>query len=152
MRARFLSFLLCFLFFVSCAGIAVASPARETLEHSLTDVLNVLKNPDYANPEKRPALRKKIEGIVHNAFDFLEFSSRTVGQNWARFTPEQKNAFAEAFSDLLINTYLNKIDGYNGEQVSYGSEKISPKGDRADLATIVIVCFQRITPGRCMTC
>ena len=104
------------------AGAQANSPARQALETSTNRILNFIKNPDYVNPASRGPIRQQIEDEVLHIFDFNEFSSRTVGPRWRSFTPEQKKAFSDAFADLLINTYLNKIDGYNGEQVLYTGE------------------------------
>ncbi|MEG6501736.1 MULTISPECIES: MlaC/ttg2D family ABC transporter substrate-binding protein [unclassified Desulfovibrio] len=119
------------------AGAQANSPARQALETSTNRILNFIKNPDYVNPASRGPIRQQIEDEVLHIFDFNEFSSRTVGPRWRSFTPEQKKAFSDAFADLLINTYLNKIDGYNGEQVLYTGEVSSAKGDRTEVRTVV---------------
>lgn len=126
--------------FTMSASLAFAteapkSPARQALETSITRILNVIKNPDYENPNKRPPLRQQIEDEVLHIFDFTEFSSRTVGSAWQKFSDQQKKRFSDTFAELLLNTYLDKISGYNGEQVSYVSEKSSSKGDRAEILT-----------------
>ncbi len=119
------------------AGAQANSPARQTLETSTNRILNFIRNPDYVNPATRGPIRQQIEDEVLHIFDFSEFSSRTVGPRWRNFTPEQKREFSNAFADLLINTYLNRIDGYNGEQVLYTGEVSSAKGDRTEVRTVV---------------
>ncbi len=118
---------------------AEAATARETLELALNQILEVIKSPGYANPAERNGLRVKIGQYVRAHFDFQEFSARTVGANWRNFSDQQKAQFADAFADLLINTYVNKIDGYNGEQIAYTGEKLSPKGDRCEIQTVISV-------------
>ena len=119
------------------AGAQANSPARQTLETSTNRILNFIRNPDYVNPATRGPIRQQIEDEVLHIFDFSEFSSRTVGPRWRTFTPEQKKAFSDAFADLLINTYVNKIDGYNGEQVLYTGEVASAKGDRVEVRSVI---------------
>ena len=118
-------------------GAQANSPARQALETSTNRILNFIKNPDYVNPTTRGPIRQQIEEEVLHIFDFSEFSSRTEGPRWRNFTPEQKREFSNAFADLLINTYLNRIDGYNGEQVLYTGEVSSAKGDRTEVRTVV---------------
>ena len=101
--------------FAPAAVAAEASPARKALEVSISRVLDCIKNPDYVNPATRPPLRRQIEDEVYHIFDFGEFSSRTVGPRWKEFSAAQKKSFSNAFADLLLTTYLNKVDGYNGE-------------------------------------
>ena len=113
------------------------SPARQALETATNRILDFIKNPDYVNPATRRPIRQQIEDEVLHIFDFGEFSSRTVGPRWHTFTPEQKKAFSDAFADLLISTYVNKIDGYNGEQVLYTGEVASAKGDRVEVRSVI---------------
>ena len=98
--------------FCLLAGAAqAASPAHQTLERVINNVLNLIKDPAYANPATRAGQRAKIEKEARTIFDFGEFSLRTVGARWKTFTPAQQQAFSEAFANLLIPTYVNKIDG-----------------------------------------
>ncbi len=113
------------------------SPARQALETATNRILDFIKNPDYVNPATRRPIRQQIEDEVLHIFDFGEFSSRTVGPRWHTFTPAQKKAFSDAFADLLISTYVNKIDGYNGEQVLYTGEVASAKGDRVEVRSVI---------------
>ena len=133
-RLLFVWTLACLVF---CAETALAATPRETLEVSLNQILDIIKSPAYANPAERDGLRKKIGQYVRASFDFQEFSARTVGAGWRNFSPQQKSAFADAFADLLINTYVNKIDGYNGEQIAFVGERLSPKGDRTEIQTVI---------------
>lgn len=120
------------------ASVASAQPAeeaRKALDSAVTRILSTIRNPDYVNPATRPPLRRQIEDEVYNTFDFGEFSSRTVGPRWKTFNDAQKKAFSDAFADLLLNTYLNRITGYNGETVSYTGETVSPGGDKVEVRT-----------------
>ncbi|MDR3320111.1 MAG: ABC transporter substrate-binding protein [Desulfovibrio sp.] len=108
---------------------------RQALTISINRILNCIKHPDYVNPATRAPLRWQIEDEVLHIFDFMEFSSRTVGQRWRSFTPDQQKRFGDAFAELLISTYVNKIEGYNGEQVAYIGEMTS--GDRVEVRTFI---------------
>lgn len=130
----FLFFSLCLLL---CTPRAHAETPKDILKTALDAVLDILKKPAYADPVQRKALRADIGKIVRNHFDFTEFSSRTTGQYWQKFTPAQKTAFSDTFADLLIQTYVNKIDGYNGEQIAFTGERSSAKGDRVEILTII---------------
>ena len=121
--------------FAPAADAAEASPARKALEVSISRVLDCIKNPDYVNPATRPPLRRQIEDEVYHIFDFGEFSSRTVGPRWKEFSAAQKKSFSNAFADLLLTTYLNKVDGYNGEQVAYTGEIANAAKTRVEVRT-----------------
>ena len=125
--------------FVLLAAYAceAATPSRQTLENSITRVLNFIKDPGYVNPATRGPLRRQIEDEVYHIFDFTEFSARTVGQRWSTFTPQQQKKFSDAFAELLLCTYLGKIDGYNGEKVAFVGERANQAGDRVEQKTLL---------------
>ena len=132
-----------------CFGVQTARAAngpKASLETVVTQVLDVLKEPGYANPATRPPLRQKIEGLVETIFDFGEFSARTVGGGWAGFSDDQQRRFNEAFARLLLATYLDKINGYNGERIEYNKETVSQKGNRAEVATTVTLSDGKPVP------
>ena len=131
---------------VQPATVRASSPAQLALETSITRILNSIKNPDYVNPATRRPLRQQIEDEVLHIFDFKEFSSRTVGPRWGTFSPAQQQQFSDAFAELLMNTYLSKIDGYNGEQVVYTGEVSFPKGDLTEVRIIITMKDSKKVP------
>lgn len=135
------------LFLMLSTGLAFAAgTARSTLETTVDRVLAILKDPGYRQDATRPALRDKVEEEIRTIFDYEEFSSRTVGANWPAFTPDQKKRFTEAFAQLLRATYLEKIDGYNGEQIVYTGEMASTKGDKVEVQTAVTLKDGKVVP------
>ena len=124
-----------------CLGVftstAHASTARDTLEKSVTAILDCIKDPAYTNAATRPAQREKIAGLVRQIFDFQEFAIRTAGPRWKTFTPDQQKRFTDAFADLLLTTYISKVDGYNGEQVAYTGEVGNKEQTRMEVRTVV---------------
>ena len=108
--------------------------------------MSLIKNPDYVNPATREPLRMQIEDEVYHIFDFGEFSARTVGQGWKSFTSSQKQQFVDAFAELLFSTYLSQIDGYNGEEVFFTSERSNESGTRFDIATELTMQDGRVIP------
>ncbi len=149
MRKTKLCVVLMLLLGLLCFGVQAAEAAagpRASLETVVNQVLDVLKEPGYANPATRPPLRQKIEGLVESIFDFGEFSARTVGGGWTGFSADQQRRFNEAFARLLLATYLDKINGYNGERIDYNKETISKKGNRAEVATIVTLSDGKPVP------
>lgn len=119
------------------APAMAAQSAQATLSGAIDEIMGIIRKPAYANAATRGPLRRQVEDIVRNIFDFGAFSSRTVGPAWRRFSPEEKERFVAAFSDLLFNTYLSKVTGYNGEVVEYTGEKSSPDGKRVEIMTLI---------------
>ncbi len=125
---------------------ASAIQAREVLQASVSRILSLLQNPGYVNPRTREPLRLQIEDEVYHCFDFAAFSARTVGSAWRKFTPAQRERFTEAFAELLFSTYLNHIDGYNGEEVRYTGERRNQAGTRVEVATELAMMDGRVIP------
>ena len=134
---------------VSVASSAFASPAqdaRQALATAVNRIMDDIKNPDFVNPATRGPLRARIEDEVYHIFDFPEFSSRTVGPRWRDFTPEEKKRFSDAFANLLFNTYLSKVTGYNGESVVYNGETVSRDGNVVEVKTTIALKDGKRTP------
>lgn len=137
-RTIFSLLLTCFLM-LSFATNARASAvdAHQTLETAVSKILAIVMDPAYPTPEHRPALSARIETEVRSIFDFQEFSMRTVGGAWRSFTPDQQQRFSAAFAELLIYTYLGKVDKYNGEKIAYTGDKSDSKLARVEVQTIL---------------
>lgn len=127
----FLALVLC----LTAALSAQAAPltARQTAEEGASRILALLNDPAFRNPETKMAVRQKIEQEVLTLFDFEEFATRTVGPSWRKFTPQQKEDFKTAFTDLLRNTYVDTLDSYNGGKVEFTGETSSNNGKRVEI-------------------
>lgn len=136
---------LCGVFILAGAVCAAESPMA-ALQVKVDQILDVLKQPAYKDPIKRVPMRAQIEKYVHEIFDFGEFSARTVGRNWPTFSEVQKQRFDKAFANLLLITYLDKVQGYNGEKIAYTGEVMSSKGDRAEIQTVVTLSDGKAVP------
>lgn len=114
-----------------------ASGARIQLEATINDVLTELKKPELKDPYRQQEVLTRVEQIILRLFDFNELSMRTVGPNWKIFSDDQKKRFTLAFEDLLRETYLEKLQGYNGEAVNYTGENASKDGERVEIQTSI---------------
>ena len=128
-------FILSFIVFALAALPAFAAPmtARQTAEAGAERILALLSDPAFKTPEGKPAIRAKVEEELLRLFDFEEFSTRTVGPTWRQFTPEQKQEFKTAFTDLLRNTYIDTLDEYNGQKVRFTGEVSGGNGKRVEV-------------------
>lgn len=117
------------------AAPAKADPgtARAAAEQGAQTILGLLNDPAFKNPATHAAQRQKIEDAILDLFNFEEFSTRTVGPQWRQFTPDQKNRFQTAFTDLLRNTYIDTLDTYDGEQIQFTGEVSSNNGARVEI-------------------
>lgn len=129
------------------AGTAQAAlSSRQVLEGTIDHVLQLLADPAFKNPATTAAQRARIETEVRKVFDFEEFSARTAGQRWRSFSRDQQHRFAEAFAQLLISTYLGQLKDYNGEKVTYVSERANASGSRVEQLTNLNLSDGRTIP------
>ncbi len=121
---------------MSKAGV---SAPRQALEERVTEIMDILKSPEFQNKATHEAAIDKIDAVIRTIFDFEQFSARTVGPHWPGFTPEQKKNFQDAFAALLRATYLDKLDSYSGEKVLFTGETASSKGDKVEISSNVVL-------------
>lgn len=113
------------------------SEAKAALEEVINKVVDIIREPGFTKAATRQGLIDRAEDQIKKIFDFEEFSARTLGAAWKSFTPDQKARFNDAFAQLLRNTYLDKIDDYNGEKINYLGEVASSKGDKVEVQTSI---------------
>ncbi len=109
--------------------------AQKILQTSVMRILDQIKKPEYKNASTRQQLNAFIEKEVNTTFDFEEFSMRTVGAHWRQFSDAQKKSFTDAFADLLFATYLDRLDGYSGEVITFDGFVSGNQGTRVEVRT-----------------
>lgn len=77
----------------------------------------VLKN----NAEER---RKMLRNAVSERFDWREMARRALADHWKNRTEEERKEFVPLFTDLLESAYMNRIENYSGDKVTYDDEKV----------------------------
>ncbi len=115
---------------------AMPGPPTEQIRGTIDRSIEILKDPALGakgkREERRGLLRKEIEPV----FDFAEMAKRSLGPNWRGRTPEERDRFVSLFRELLENSYLGKIESYQGEIIRYVNESID--GRYAEVKTLVI--------------
>lgn len=110
--------------------------ATDQIRGAIDRTIGILRDPAFAakgkEEERRDLLRKEIEPI----FDFVEMAKRSLGPNWRGRTPEERDRFVALFRELLENSYLGKIESYQGEVIRYGKESLD--GPYAQVKTVVV--------------
>ncbi|NNG00432.1 MAG: ABC transporter substrate-binding protein [Desulfobacteraceae bacterium] len=120
-----LTILLVCLLFASTASAIMAEP-MEAIKGPINDVITILNDPVYKEPDLVEAQRDKIWETVRTIFDFEEMSKRTLARNWRSFSPAEKTEFTRVFSRFLGNTYMDKIQGeFHNEKIVFVSQEIA---------------------------
>lgn len=127
---------LAIVFFVSNAKASPAEEPMKSFSVKIDKVIEILKA-QKGNKIDKEAAKKEIWDIVHGVFDFKTISIRTVGRAWKDFSEQEQKDFVDAFSELLGTSYLNKIDKYNNETLTYLSQELVD-GNKAVIKVAVI--------------
>ncbi len=126
---------------------AIAGEPSDVIKAPMDEALALLRDPQYQSddPQKRAEQREKFWAIIEPAFDFMELSKRTLARNWKKFDDAQRVAFAEVFSDLLGNIYVDRIQGeYNDETIEFGDQFLHESRPLAVVKTFIVSSRNRI--------
>ena len=99
------------------------SPTVE-IKSTVDQVIQILTTPQFRGESKKQERRKRLRDAIFVRFDFQEMAQRSLGAHWQRRTPEEQTQFIKVFSDLLEQTYVDKIESYNNEKFIYANERI----------------------------
>jgi phospholipid transport system substrate-binding protein len=94
------------------------------IKSTVDQVIQILTNPQLQGEGRKQERRKKLREAIFVRFDFQEMAQRSLGAHWPRRTPEEQTEFIKVFSDLLEQTYVDKIESYNNEKFIYLNERI----------------------------
>ncbi len=116
-------------FLLLWAASARAGEPTESIRQTTDKILSIVSDPSLKSPEKAAERRRLIRQAVDERFDWEEMSRRTLAIHWRKRSKEEKQAFIELFGKLLERTYLERVEGYSGEEVVYEGERV--EGDYA---------------------
>lgn len=115
-------------------GVAAIPSPTEQLRGAVDRIIELLR--DNGQPEDE--VLQEITRLVRSKFDFVAMSQSTLGVNWRHATREQQQRFVRLFSQLLEDTYRERVAAYSygDEYVEYVGERIL--GSRAEVQTIIV--------------
>ena len=121
------------LFSFSAFSSAETTGPGEVVRNAVEEILVILRTEGL----DQAARQARIEKIVDEQFDFRTMSQSVLATHWQKASKEERERFAEFFSQYLENTYMTAIDSaYTDQYVEYGEVKM--KGDRAIVKTDIV--------------
>jgi len=126
-----------FLLILFMAQLGMIDPANagaptEQIQTAIEKVMTILKDPKLQAESKKKELRE----VIYPKFDFTEMARRSLGSHWQRRTTEEQKEFVRLFTDLIEGAYMTNLDGYQGEKVVIGGEKLDK--DFAEVSTKIL--------------
>ncbi|MFZ2148902.1 MAG: ABC transporter substrate-binding protein [Sedimentisphaerales bacterium] len=94
----------------------IPTDPNELLRYKWNAVISILQNKNIDPNVKE----EKINKIVTPIFDFPLMAKLALGRtHWPKFTLPQREKFTRLFSELLKNSYLDKVSLYKDEKVLF---------------------------------
>lgn len=110
---------------------------KENIQIEMTNkidkVLIVLKDSNLSKDEKA----NEIISLMNSAFDYTLMSRLSLGKTWKEISKEDRIEFIKVFTQILKDSYVDKLDLYTDELVQIlGTEE--PKKNRLILKTQLV--------------
>lgn len=150
-RAIITSMLLCLLLLPGLTAAqtqSAATPeagASSVLKETLDSILSVLLDPLLKKNE--PAKRMQtVQALFRQRFDENTFCARSLGRHWKERSQQERDEFVRLFSDLLVSTYLDRIDGYLSANSLFTKDDITYRGERQAKKYTLVTTDVKINP------
>ena len=126
------------------AGAAAQGLGPEQLVQKVTEeVMTAIKSDKQLAAGDRQKAMKLAEEKVLPYVDFEEATRLAVGRAWSQAAPEQRKKLVGEFRNMLVRTYSNAIEGYQGQTL-----KVLPsRGGKQDAKDETTVRTQFVRAG-----
>jgi phospholipid transport system substrate-binding protein len=121
-----------------------AGLATEQVKSTTDKIIAIVSDPTLKEPAQEEKKKSLIMKAVNERFDWPEMSRRCLGPHWRKLNEDQRKNFVALFSQLLERTYLDRVESYSGEKVTYTGEKVD--GDYATVESTVLTRKNVDTP------
>ena len=113
--------------FFATPAFAQQDLAPEELVKKVTaEVMEAIKGDKQLAAGDRQRAIKLAEEKVLPHVDFEESTRLAVGRAWAKATPEHKKKLTQEFRNMLVRTYSNAIQPYEGQQMKVMPVRMKP--------------------------
>ncbi len=116
------------------AGHCLSTPAG-TLHGAVDEIMTILKDARLKQAENCQDRKHLILTVVRHHFDFEEMSKLTLAAHWKNISDQEKEHFVSLFSQLIENSYINKIEAYSNEEIVFLRESV--RAEKSLVPTII---------------
>lgn len=107
--------ILAFALLFAAPALAQDGGPEQLVQKVTEEVLATIKSDKQLQAGDRRKALKLAEEKVLPHIDFEEATRLAVGRAWKQATPEQKKKLVDEFRQMLVRTYSNAIEGYQGQ-------------------------------------
>lgn len=111
---------------LACASAPNQSGPLTLVKNGTQQALEILHQSESGQAGPLRQRRGEILKIVSHYFNFQEMARSALGHPWKDQTRAKQKEFTRLFTQLLFNTYVDRLQDYTGSnrQVSYDSEQV----------------------------
>jgi phospholipid transport system substrate-binding protein len=119
------------LLFFTPLGWAQQLGPEELVKQITSDVMAAIKtDKQLAAGDRQKAIKLAEEKILPH-IDFHEATRLAVGRSWREASPEQRKKLVDEFRSMLVRTYSNALEGYQGQEMRVLPSRAKPGDDEA---------------------
>jgi phospholipid transport system substrate-binding protein len=122
---------------ISAPAPSLAGEPTDQVRGAIDRVLEILKKKDLQAKERKAERRTLLREEISKAFDFDEMAKRSLGPAWRERTPEERKEYVALFRQVLENSYLGKVEAYQGEKIKYVKDTVQD-GRFATVETFIV--------------
>ena len=119
--------------FGQSAALAALTPS-ETVQGTISAVMNILNDPIYQEPGMADARRVALENVVRNAVNYREMARRSLGITWMLLNEPDRQRFSELFVQVLRDAVASRVNMYSTTNILFLSEQ--REGNFAEVRTV----------------
>lgn len=130
-------FLLSLFFMLNVSGVLKgqeSSPPSKPIEILYQNLLGIMKKSKELGINGR---FDKLSPVLQNTYDVSSMAKNSVGRIWDTLPTTQKNEIISEFSRMMIATYANRFNGYDGEYFEINETLDQPPSDKIVKTRIV---------------
>ena len=101
---------------------SLAGEPTDDIRKTTDKMISILNDPVLKNNVGER--RKMLRNAVNERFDWREMARRALADHWKNRTEEEQKEFVPLFTDLLESAYMNRIENYSGDKVTYDDQKV----------------------------
>lgn len=96
----------------------------EVVKPSTERVLQILRDPELEGEKKQEKRREMVRKVVADHFDWRALAKRSLARHWRDRTEEEQEEFTALFRELLLRTYVSRIEKHADAEITYKDPEI----------------------------
>lgn len=125
------------LFTFLMAKPCLAETPMVTMKGTVDKILTILDSGDTTDEKIWQGQRKKVSVIVSSRFDMREMAKRSLAKYWKKRTAIEKDDFSLLYTELIKNTYIERLRSFSGSKDGTHFDKEMIRGNKAVVSSVV---------------